>query len=74
MHSWSTFGAWMSHGQTRIHKIHHDLDLGEAITFPFIVFFVLGHRANTQMSFCLRTPKLEFQNSLNYDSRNFGGP
>jgi hypothetical protein len=45
MRSWSTFGAWMNHGQTWIHNIHHGLDLGEAITFPLIVFFVLGHRA-----------------------------
>jgi hypothetical protein len=24
-------GALMSHGQTQIHKTHHDLNLGEAI-------------------------------------------
>jgi hypothetical protein len=58
MHSWSTFGARMSHGQTRIHKIHHGPNSTEATTFPFIVFFVPGHEANTQMSFCPRTPKL----------------
>jgi hypothetical protein len=44
-----------SHEQTRTHKIHYSRDLGEATTFPFIVFFVLGHRASTQMSFCPRT-------------------
>jgi hypothetical protein len=48
----------MRHKQTRNHKIHHDLDLGEATFFPLIVFFVLGHGACTQMSFCLGTPKL----------------
>jgi hypothetical protein len=65
VHSWSTFGAWMSrgqtrtsHGQTQIHKTHHDLDLGEATTFLLIVFSMLGHEACTQMSFCLKTPKL----------------
>jgi hypothetical protein len=35
------------------------LGLGEATTFPLIVFFVLGHKANTQMSFCPETPKLK---------------
>jgi hypothetical protein len=57
MHSWSTFGAQTSHGQTRTHKTHHSPNLGKTITFPFIVFFVFGHRANTQMSFCLGIPK-----------------
>jgi len=27
-------GVRMSHGQIRIHKIHHGLNLGEATTFP----------------------------------------
>jgi hypothetical protein len=58
VHSWNTFGARMSHEQTRIHKTHHGPDLGEATIFPFVVFFVPGHRANTQMLFCPRTPKL----------------
>jgi len=47
-----------SHGQTQIHKTHHDLDLGEATTFPLIIFSMFGHRACTQMSFFLKTPKL----------------
>jgi hypothetical protein len=41
--------------QTWIHKTHHGLDLGEATTFSFMVFFMHGHGANTQMSFCPRT-------------------
>jgi hypothetical protein len=57
--SWSTFGAWTNHEQTHTHKIHHGPNLGKATTFSFIVYFVLGHRTNTQMSFCLGTPKLE---------------
>jgi hypothetical protein len=57
MHSWSTFGAKTSHEQTRTHKTHHDPDLGEATTFPLIVYFVLGHGTNTQMAFCPETPK-----------------
>jgi hypothetical protein len=57
------FGARMSHGQTQTHKTHHDLDLGEATTFPLIVYFVLGHGTNSQMSFRLETPKWESRNS-----------
>jgi hypothetical protein len=45
VHNYSTFGAQTSHGQTWIPKTHHDLDLREAITFPFIIFSVPGHRA-----------------------------
>jgi len=61
MHSWSTFGAQISHRQTWIHKIHkthHVLDLGEANIFPLIVFSMFNHKACTQMSFCPRIPKL----------------
>jgi hypothetical protein len=57
MRTWNTFGARMSHGQTRTHKIHHGLNLGEATTFPFIVYFMPGHGTNTQISFYLETPK-----------------
>jgi len=46
----------MNHRQTRIHKTHHGPDLGEATTFPFIVFFVPLHEAHIQMTFCPRTP------------------
>jgi hypothetical protein len=42
MHSWNTFGARMNHRQTRTHKTHHNPNLGEATTIPFIVFFVTG--------------------------------
>jgi hypothetical protein len=41
-----------------IHKTHHKLDLGEATTFPLIIFFVPDHRAYTQISICPGTPKL----------------
>jgi hypothetical protein len=58
MHSWNIFGARTNHGQTRTHKTHHGPDLREAITFPLIVFYVLGHGACTQMLVCLGTPKL----------------
>jgi hypothetical protein len=58
MHSWSTFGARMNHGQTQTHKIHHSPNLGETTTFPFIVFSMLCHKACTQMSFFPKTLKL----------------
>jgi hypothetical protein len=56
VHNWSTFGAKTSYGQIRTHKIHHNLDLGEATTFPLIVYFVPLHEAHIQMAFCLGTP------------------
>jgi len=74
MYSWSIFGARMSHRQTWTHKTYHGPDLGEATTFPLIVFFVPGHEADTQMSFCSGTPKLESQNSQNWDFHDFEGP
>jgi hypothetical protein len=57
MHSLSTFGAKTSHGQTQTHKTHHDPDLGEATTFPFIVYFMHGHGTSTKMAFCPGTSK-----------------
>ncbi len=60
MHSLSTFGARMSHGQTQIHKTHHGLDLGEATTFPLILYFLPLHEAHIQMTFFLKAPKWEF--------------
>jgi hypothetical protein len=65
MHNQNTFGAWMNHRQTQIHKIHHGSDLGEATTFPLVVLSMLNHGANTQMSFCFETPKWESQISWN---------
>jgi hypothetical protein len=58
MHNLSTFGVRMSHGQTWIHKTHHDPNLGEATSFPFIVYYVLLHEAHIQMAFCLEIPKV----------------
>ncbi len=58
MHSLNTFGAKMSHGQTQIHKTHHGLDLGEATTFPLILYFVTLHEAHIQMTFCPRSPEI----------------
>jgi hypothetical protein len=66
MHSWNTFNAWTNHGQTQIHKTHHGLNLGEAITFPLIIFFVPSHGANTQKSFCPRTLNLRVSKFLKF--------
>jgi hypothetical protein len=54
MHNLSTFGFKKSHGQTQIHKTHDGLDLTEATTFPLIVYSMLGHETNTQMTFLFR--------------------
>jgi hypothetical protein len=43
MRNWNIFGAQLSHEHTWTHKTHHDLDLEEATTFPFIIFFVISH-------------------------------
>ncbi len=74
MHSWNTFGARMSHMQTQTHKTHHDLDLGEATTFPLIVYYVPLQEAHIQMTFCPGTPKWESRNSQTWNSRNFWEP
>jgi hypothetical protein len=49
----------MSHEHTQIHKTHHGLDLGKPPPSLVIVFFVISHMGYIQMSFCLKTPKLE---------------
>jgi hypothetical protein len=48
--------------------------MGEAITFPFIVYFVPLHEAHIQMAFCPETPKWESQISPSWDFHNFGAP
>jgi hypothetical protein len=44
MHSLNTFGTWTNHGHTRTYKIHYGPNLGEATTFPPIIFFVISHK------------------------------
>jgi hypothetical protein len=41
VHNWNFFGAGTSHGQTQTHKSHHNRNLGEATTFPLIVYSVV---------------------------------
>jgi hypothetical protein len=63
----NTFSARTSHGQTRTHKTHHNPDLGEATTFPFIIYYAPLHEAHIQMAFLsqdsqmgvLKLPRLE---------------
>jgi hypothetical protein len=56
--SWLVHSAKTSHEHTRIHKIHHGLNLGEATTFPLIVLYGPSHGVYIQMSFCTKIPKL----------------
>jgi len=72
MYSWSTFGVKISHEWTWTHKIHHDSDLKEAITFPLIVYSMPLHKAHIQMAFCPQTSKGESWNCQSWDSCNFG--
>jgi hypothetical protein len=44
-----TAGAKMNHGQTtthKTHKTHHGPDLGEATTFPLMIYYVPLHEAH----------------------------
>ncbi len=50
------------------------MDLGEATTFPLIVYYVAFHEAHIQMAFCPGNLKWESQNSQSWDSYNFGAP
>jgi hypothetical protein len=53
-------------------QTHHDLNLKEATTFPFIVFSMLGHGGCTQMSFCLGSPEiLKLGTSTTFEAHNF---
>jgi hypothetical protein len=59
MHNLSTFGAWTNHEHTQTNKTHCWPDLGEATTFPLIVFSMINHKGYIQMSFCPGIPKLK---------------
>jgi len=61
VHSWSTFGAKTSHGQTRTHKIHHSADLGETTTFPLIVCYMLATGLAPKCHFVLGLPTRNFE-------------
>jgi hypothetical protein len=56
VHSLNNFDARTNHDETQTHNTRHGPNLGETTTFPLIIFYVHGHRASTQMSFCLRFP------------------
>jgi hypothetical protein len=58
VHNWSTFCV----------TIHHGPDLGEASTFPLIVYYVPLHEAHIQVAFCPGTPKWESRNCQSWDS------
>jgi len=46
---WNIFYAQTSQGHTWIYKIHHNLDLGETTTFPFILFPMITYSKNSCM-------------------------
>jgi hypothetical protein len=56
------FWCWDKPRATWTHLTHHGPDLGEATTFPHIVFFALLHRTYIQMVLFLGTPKVESRN------------
>jgi hypothetical protein len=58
---------------TRTHKTHHGPDLGEANTFPLIVYSAPLHGGHIQMAFCPMTLMWESRNSHNWDSHDFEG-
>jgi hypothetical protein len=66
------FGVGTNHGLTRTHMTHHGPDLGEATTFPLIVFSAALRWGYIQVALFLGTPKVESRNSPGWDSRNFG--
>jgi len=51
---------------------HHGSDLGEATTFPHIVFFAALGGGYIQMTLFPGTPKEEFRNCPGLESRDFG--
>jgi hypothetical protein len=74
------FNAWLKHfwctDEPQVCVDSQDspwLDLGEATTFPLVIFFVINHTGYIQMSFCLGTSKLS-RYSQNWDSWHFGRP
>jgi hypothetical protein len=62
MHNWNTLGAWMSHEHTQIHKTCHNSNLGEATTFPLIIFSMIGQKATPKCHFSqdpqVKSPKI----------------
>jgi hypothetical protein len=58
VHSLSTFGVRTNHGQIQTHKTHHGPDLGEATTFPLIMYYVPLHEAHIQMAFLSRDSQM----------------
>ncbi len=69
-HPWCQDEPWA----TRTHQTHHSPNLGEATTFPLIIYYVPLHKAHIQMAFCPRTPKWESQNCQSQESHDFGAP
>jgi hypothetical protein len=54
------------------HKTHHGPDLGEATTFPHIVFSTMLRQGYIQMAFFPGTPKLESRNCPSWSPGTLG--
>jgi hypothetical protein len=58
---------------TLTNLIHHGSDLGEATTFPRIIFFVALRRGYIQMALFPKNPKEESRNCPGLESQNYPG-
>jgi hypothetical protein len=56
------YWCWDKPWATQTHLTHHGSDLGEATTFPHIVFSALLRRTHIRMALCPETPKVESWN------------
>jgi len=66
------FWCWDKPRVTWTHLTHHGSDLGEATTFPHIVFSAALRCTYIQMALFLGTPKVESRNYPSLESRDFG--
>jgi hypothetical protein len=61
-----------SHGLTQTHMTHHSPDLGEATTFPLIVFSAVLRRGYIQVVLYPGTPKLKSRNCPGWSPGTLG--
>ncbi len=73
VHNLGHLGARTSRGRLWTHKTHHGPNLGEATTFPHIIFSASLRGTYIRIAFYPETPKEESQNCPGLDSRHFAG-
>jgi hypothetical protein len=71
VHILEHLGVKINHGRLWTHKTHHGSDLGEATTFPYIVFSAPLHGTYIRIALYPGTPKEEIRNCPGLDSHNF---